>query len=196
MLAREVRSDAMTTLDNPGPAADGAGHHDDSVGTILVLAPADADPAGCPDWLASPTPDSESPMTVGDTASGARASTDASAADPSTTALRVDLSRNGALGALGETLLDRLDASAGTDRVCVDGLTAVVRDRGTETAFRVLLALRAAVRGRQGRVHVHLDPARVDARTRRTLAHGVDAVVRFDGTDPVVVRDPGSGSKA
>lgn len=188
----------MTSLDDPGRGIDGSGHHrGDTVGTILVLAPLHADRDGCPDWLAPPNSDTERPMSVGDTDMRPRTSPDASTADPSASALRVDLSRNGALAALDQTLLDRLEpSSADTHRVCVAGLTAVVRDRGTETAFRVLLTLRAAVRGRPWRVHVHLDPASVDARTRRTLAHGVDAVVRYDGTDPVVVRDPVSGPLA
>lgn len=157
-------------------------------GTVLFLAPAPVDPAGCPAWLTGPATDAEEPVAV---AGGrVREPRPDGTGDRSPTVTRVDVAREGVLAADGLTLLDRL-AVDGTEStaVCVEGLTTIVREQGTEVAFRVLVALQTIARHRPLRIHVHLDPDPVGPRTRRTLAQAVDSVVRYDGDDPIVVRD-------
>jgi len=102
--------------------------------------------------------------------------------------IRIDVSRDGALADDGHTLLDRLTGADAARELCVDGLSTVVRTHGTEAAFRVLVALQTVVHDRPVRVHVHLDPDGVDARTVRTLANPLDLVVRIDGDEPILIR--------
>lgn len=160
--------------------------------TVLVLAPSPTEPDRCPSWL---TGGGAEMIDVSTAPNGDRPASDSAASrrpmsPPPGPPVRLDLSVDGALAADGLTVLDRLSAvdPPGTQAVCVDGLSDVLRRHGTEAAFRVTVALRAVIHGRSGSVHVHIDPATADARTLRILATPFDAVVRFEPDGPVIVR--------
>lgn len=167
----------MTSTNQPSESID-------PTATVLLLAPVPetTETGACREWLADCTAASMAGSVVGD-----RSETGAPARD-SADHVRVDLVTDGALAADGLTLLDRVtDRAHDIHHLCVSGLDDVVRDNGTESAFRVLVALHTVVRRQPWGAHVHLDPESLGARTIRTLAVPVDAVIRFTDGQPVIV---------
>ncbi|WP_423751129.1 DUF7504 family protein [Salinirarus marinus] len=78
----------------------------------------------------------------------------------------------GDLQGLGTAITLYLDDWADDGRrtvVCVDSLTPMLRERGTEQVFQFLHVLTGYVKRADACVHVHLDPTRHDDRTIKTL---------------------------
>ncbi|MFB6068834.1 MAG: hypothetical protein ABEJ90_02795 [Halobacterium sp.] len=92
------------------------------------------------------------------------------------------------LQGLGTAITLYLDDWAGGDRptvVCVDSLTSMLRERDTEEVFQFLHVLTGYVKRTGAYAHFHLDPARHDDRTVKTLEPLFDAVYESEGeADP------------
>lgn len=60
--------------------------------------------------------------------------------------------------------------------VCIDSLTAMLRERGTEEVFQFLHVLTGYIKRAGAYAHIHLDPGAHDSQTIRTLEPLFDAV--------------------
>jgi hypothetical protein len=91
------------------------------------------------------------------------------------------------LQGLGTAITLYLDDWAAGDRrtvVCVDSLTPMLRERGTEEVFQFLHVLTGYVKRAGGYAHFHLDPVEHDSHTIKTLKPLFDAVYGDESDAP------------